>query len=369
MFHVKHGLLAVAVTILACTNPSDTIHVPDPFTPDQVAPGIYRLTRNLGADFPRIGTENGRVLYLARDLPGFGDGWGLYSMDPERGSVREEFPGYRAALTIDRLTGVAFHATGRTLIGEVEPRVPFEWCGAVPTRAAPRPVMRLLRLLDLGPRDGAPLSHVQRALIEPDIIEREDTPFGPDVRVRLLPPMVDADAFGANPWGPAVTPDASAAYVSDGEQVLRVALGGGPSVPLAVAEGAYPALAPDGGRLLYSRPVITDSTFQVDVLPYGLGRCEQTTVLFAVDRWETFSRALPDGSEQFLTLGAEPVFLDASTILIRRPSGLYRVDLATGADQPLLEIPDAVSAVVLSDGSIAFSADLFGGRDIFLFRP
>jgi hypothetical protein len=374
MFHVKHGLLSVAVSVLACTNPSDTIHVPDPFTPEQVAPGIYRLTRNLGADYPRMTLDGGRLLYLAHDLPGFPDGWGLYSLDPQNQDVREEFSGYRASLRTDRLGGVGAHAAGRVLIGEVEPLVNFQWCVELkvnPPRAAPRPTMRFLRLLDLGLADRLPISAVQRPILEPDIFEFANGFFGPLVRVRLLPSMSDADSLGTNPWGPAVHAAGTSAYVSDGESILRVPLGGSePWAPVLVAAGAYPALAPDGSRLLYARATVTDSVLQVDVIHlFAGGRCTQTTVLYTISEWNTFSLDLVDGTEQLVTSGAEPVFLDAATILVRRPDGIYQVELATGATTRIVAIPHAASAVPLADGSVAFSADLFGGRDIFLIRP
>jgi hypothetical protein len=63
------------------------------------------------------------------------------------------------------------------------------------------------------------------------------------------------------------------------------------------------------------------------------------------------------------------VFLDPATIIVRRPDGFHRVDLGSGAATALLLLPGVASPVVLEDGAIAFSADLFGGRDIFLIRP
>lgn len=366
VFHVKQGLVALGALVAACADPSDTVFTRAPVVPDEVAPGLHRLTRNPDHDVPRGVLPDGRLLYLARDLPGAAAGWALHALDLETLVADEHLASYRAALATDRLTAAVQHAAGRVLLSEARPLEAVHFCDST----APRAAAWFIRVMDLPPEDGPPLTQIERVL-EPPVHGLEEIPAAGLVRIRLrlVPAVRDAGELGTNPWGPAVAPSGATAFVSDGEFIHRYALGGALTPPDSVTRGAYPALTPDGTQLVFARPNLTDSTEQVQSFTRGLGSCEQTTVHYQSAGWIIHVRDVATGVERQISEGAEPVVLDATTVLVRRSDDIYRMDLTSGDATLIVSHPGAASPVALGDTAIAFSSDLLGNRDVLVYRP
>lgn len=371
MFHVKRALLGLLALVSACRDPGDLLYEEETVAPTEVSAGLFRLTANPGGDFVRGTTADGRILYVAVGVPGGAAGFGLRSLDPERGTSRSEdspyaFPG---ETVFDRRGG-----NGADLLVTLLPPLPgSHWCGgSAADLSAPAPPYVGWRLTFLPAAPGPAVASLPQLVREfPVIAGVGYRPSGVHVtpkRIRLVPAIAEADSIGTNPWGPAVSPDGLSAYVSDAATVWRYALDAPGQAPMPVTTGAYPVLSPDGTTLYVSRAVVTDSTETVTVVPY-LDPCVQTLVEYTLQRWTLVALDLHSGTETAMGEGAEAVPVGDTALIVRRADGLHRVRLADGTSVRLVADSTAGSPALAADGSfLTFSATRSGNRDVMLLR-
>ncbi|MDH3497211.1 MAG: hypothetical protein OER21_10630 [Gemmatimonadota bacterium] len=370
MFHVKHRLVVaawlvggcLAGTVLAgCDPPPDAIFTAPTVEPIE-AGGRFRITFNSGPDVVRGFDPGGRLLYRSRGLVPFGEEWALLSVPPDGGTVREEVAVYRAAVT-SPVANLRFDPTGRTLVLWREPVADVHGCGD-PAPSPPSVVG--LTLYHLPPRDGAPLSSVPARALELPNVSGAATPTQ---RVRRTPAEFEATLRGADPFGPAVVPDGSAAIVSDGDSLWRIALGDPASPPEFVAVGAFPAVSPDGRTLAFAEPVGLDSTTTTTVVPRPFVSCVQTTVTISAAAWQVVLYDLASGGQAVLAPGLEPHFdITGARVLVRRDA-LYWVSRADGSEEALAGTSGAVAPALSPDGTrVAFSLGPVATADVYFVR-
>ena len=367
---MKRALLLCYV--LGCAVPDEPIVQGETSRPQEIAPGLFRLTDNGGGDHPRAFLPDGRVLYQSEELAGAAAGVTLLSLHPDSGEALEQAGAYRAALGTEQLTQLVPGTVRRTLLALTAPIPRSHWCGD-PAHPTPGPPWAGWHLYALPPLDGPALS----SLLSP---EREFPVFvgtGRDSvgafyttkRIRIVPAIAEADSLGTNPWGPAVAADEQYAYVSDAERVWRYDLADSTVAPVVVTFGAYPLLSPDGSTLYVARPNITDSALTVTSVQWSLfWSCTQTMVTYTTDGWTLVRRALASGAEDTVGLGVEPATFDDTALVVRRADGIYRVTL-TGGEARLVTDSTATSPIISPDGRLlVFASRRFGNPDVLVLR-
>lgn len=370
MFHVKHRLVPAAWVaggclvgsiIAGCETPPDAVFTAPVVEPIE-AGGRFRITFNSGPDVVRGFDPGGRLLYRSRGLVPFGGEWALLSVPPDGGTVREEVAVYRAAVT-SPVANLRFDPTGRTLVLWREPVADVHGCG---DPAPPPPPVVGLTLYHLPPQDGAPLSSVPVRALELPNVSGAATPAQ---RVRRTPAELEATRSGADPFGPAVLPDGSAAFVSDGDSLWRIVLGAPTAAPEFVAIGAFPAVSPDGRTLAFAEPLGLDSTTTTTVVTRPFVSCVQTTVTISAAGWQVVLHDLASGGQAVLAPGLEPHFDSSGARVLVRRDGLYWVSRADGREEALAGTSGAVAPALAPDGSlVAFSLGPAATADVYFVR-
>jgi hypothetical protein len=351
----------------ACSEPDDALFVPPQIPPVEIAPGLFRVTWHTGPDVVRGFTPDGQqIVYQSRDLPGFGEGWRILAVGVADGSVREEAEAYRQGLiepvghlvvgSADRLL-VTWRSDGVATCPEPCPPAPpvigvaiwrLPLTGVVPFSALPAsrdvafPVSRTSDVDCFGV--GPFLHHIRQRPAEREVLDRR-----------------------ANPYGPVERTDASAGFYSDGETIWRYDPADPTAPPDSLGPGAFPALSPDGLTLAAAVPTGLDSTMAQ--CASGLC-CFQETITITGAGWEVVLYDLALGGSGVLGPGLEPAFDRlAGRLAVRRPDALYWVDLGTADATVITGTEGGFAPAVSPDGSLlAFSAERFGGADVFFVR-
>ena len=365
-------LTAAVVAATACSEPSDILYEPEPQLPVEIAPGLTRLTVSPGPDYVRGVTADGRVIYLAAGLVGGPTAFGVVSMDPNGGSVRQEAGAY--ATVLPGLIAADYYEspTRRTLLAMNPPGDKDQYCGDF-SHPAPAPAYVGMRLYTLPPADGAAFSALPQVLIEFPLFQGRgtdstDRPVTPKL-LRFVPALWDADSLGTRAAGPAISASGEYAYISDMETVTRLDLVNPQSPPVAMSAGAYPLLSASETELFVSRPVVSDSVARVDSIYYHFFLCVQVTTLYTVEEWQVWRLNLTTSDDAMVGIGAEPSRLGDSALVVRRADGLYVLRLQDGVSTLLVDDATATSPAVAPDGSfIAFTSRRFGNPDIFVLR-
>ncbi len=360
------ALLAAGLSIAGCDTPDDEI-----FTPPIVAPievdGRFRVTFNTGADVVRGVTRDGaRILYRSQGLTGFGPEWRILSIPATGGEVREEAGLYRAALR-DSIAQLRFDAGGRTLVTWKFGPAGIGSCGPP---AAVGPTAMLLVVFRLDEVDGRPVAALPtRVIPTPSVIRSFIGPLRMlHLQVTILPAELEIRTFGVDPYGPAVD-QVGIGYLSDGTTIWRLDLADPTLSPDSIAQGVFPALSTQGDQLAFSVPTGLSSVTDTTVVPFGLGSCTQETITIRASGWDVVLYDLAAGTSVLLGEGVEPQFDPAGgRVVVRRPDGLYWIDVGTGGASFIAGTEGAYSAAVSPDGSfLAFSARGGGsGHDVFL---
>jgi hypothetical protein len=344
-------LLGATVLVLACKSLSDVVFERPTFAPQLDAQGRLRVTFGPGADVMRGFTLDGRLLFRADNLAPFGTGWILASVPPTGGQVREEVGVYRPALKTQM----------GTLVSDGSQRVLATWMPPIPgyhgcperTPLLPSPVYVVAYALPA--QDGVPIGSVPSRAIWTNAVEISGL-GGLDKRVRVTPTLRDVARTGANPFGPVILPGTGDMIYSDGEHILRASIADTSTGPTLLADGAYPALSPDGRSLAYARPVGLDSTQQVFTDTVGLAICVQTQVEITAAGWEVVLRDLESGEDSVLTDGMEPVWDPSAERLVVRGTTLEWFYLSTQTSVPIEATAGAFAPAISPDGHVlAFS--------------
>jgi hypothetical protein len=331
------------------------------------------VTWNPAPDVVRGFTPDGaRIVYQSRDLAGFGSGWYVLSVGVADGAVREEAGIYRRALP-DTTAHILLAPAGRLLVAWHTVGDGGVTCGGGNCPLPPPAIDVALRRLP--PTDGLPLSalptrdfRLPNHETTPQVcLNNSVDPVGHH-RIRLRPADREVELRRVNPFGPVERTDGSAGFFSDGETLWRY----DPADPAVSADslgpGAFPALSPDGQRLAAAVPLGLDSTFGQCFS--GLCPCEQETVTITATGWEVVLYDLAGGGAAVVSPGLEPAFdpLEAR-LVVRRPDGLYWVDLGNGDATPVARTDGGYAPAVAPDGSIlAFTAGRFESPDVFFVR-
>jgi hypothetical protein len=358
----KLALLGLAL-VAGCTEPDDTLFVRPMLPPVEIAPGLFRATWNPGPDVTRGFTPDGRVVYLAHGLTGVDSAWALLSIGLADGAVREEARIYRLALR-DTVAHLRFGPSGRLLVSwRSITESGFDCTGQCPAPAAP--VFVTVRRLP--PTDGAPLSALPAHGIALPSLEESSTTCM-DTRLRLRPAEQEALDRRANPYGPVELVDGSAGFLSDGETLWRYVPGDLGAPPDSLGPGAFPALSPDGQRLAAAIPLGLDSSSAECFA--GLCPCHMQTVTISSTGWDVLLYDLANRAQAPVGPGLEPAFDPlAPRLVVRRPDGLYWVDIATGSATAIPQTEGGYAPAVAPDGTVlAFTAQRFGNPDIFYVR-
>jgi hypothetical protein len=352
-------LLGLAL-LAGCAEPNDTVFVPPAVPPEEIAPGLFRVTWNPAPDVVRGFTPDGtRILYQSRDLPGRGAGWYVLSLAIADGATREEASVYRRALG-DPLGQVIIAPAYRLLVTW---RALPEGAVNCPT-CPPPPTAVDVAIRRLPPTDGVALSGLPARVI----VLTNHASAGCSHRIRLTPVEQLVETRRVNPYGPVELADASAGFYSDGDAVWRYDPADSAATPDSLGRGAFPALSPDGLLLAAALPTGTDSTSSLCY--FGLCPCVQETVVFTATGWETLLYDLSAGTVRPLAPGSEPAFDPlAPRVAVRRDDALYWVELATGTATKIPGTEGGYAPAVAPDGSLlAFSAETFGNPDVFFVR-
>ncbi len=352
-------LLALAL-LTGCGEPNDTVFVRPAAAPEEIAPGLFRVTWNPAPDVVRGFTPDGaRILYQSRDLPGVGAGWYVLSVGIADGAVREEASVYRRALG-DPLGQLTITPTHRLLV---------TW-RAVPEGAAncptcpPPPTAVDVAIRRLPLQDGVAVSGLPFRVI----VLTNHASAGCRHRIRRDPVEQLVAARRVNPYGPAELADESAGFYSDGDAVWRYDPTDPAEPPDSLGLGAFPALSPDGSLLAAAVPTGVDSTS--GFCNFGLCPCVQETVTFTATGWQTLLYDLAAGTVRPLAAGSEPAFDPlAPRVAVRRDDALYWLELATGTATKIPGTEGGYAPAVAPDGArLAFSAGTYGNPDVFFVR-
>ena len=363
------GALLAAGTS-ACQPPSDVLVEPEKYAPAMEPDGRFRVTSGVTPAEPRGFTPDDRLVFRTRDLPPFGSGWVLVSVPTDSGYVREEAAVYRRAL-VDEIGALAQLDDRRVLATWKEPLALVQGC---PEPAPPVPVPVAFTLHALPPQDGPALSNIPTRFVSAGVTAPRSEPGPPNavgnVRVRATPAAREITARGGNPYGPVLVPGGHDVIYADGERIWQASMADTSQPATFVAAGAYPALSAGGGQLAYARPVGVDSTVEVIIVPAGLGVCVQEHVEITATGWEVIVRDLSTGTEQILGEGLEPAFDPLSArLLVRGPSELEWIDLATGMRTSIRPTTNAFAPFTALDGSILTFAVAEGGVPSVYFLP
>lgn len=359
---LRWHVLVIGLVTVGCGVPDDELFTPPVAEPDELLPGLYRLTLNDGPDVVRGFEPTGeRVVYRSRGLAGFGDDWRILSVPREGGQVTEVAGLYRAALR-NPPGHAEVQPERRILTLWREPTDGVESCRDCPP--APDPIG--LSIVRLDPTDGRALSALPtRTFFLPNFLEGP----GPCThRIRLTPAEVEVRSRGTNPFGPTMLPTSAIGYYSDGDAVWRFDLER-PEIPAeSLGPGLFPAVSADGRFVAAAMPMVSDSTSDFCIV--GLCPCIQETVQYAVPDWTVRVYDIEAGTARDLGSGLEPRFHPTEPkLLVRRAGGLYWVDLETGAADSVSNTSGAFAAAIAPDGSrLAFSTNLFGNADVFVLE-
>ena len=365
----RRALLVLSV-LAACGEPDDSLFTSPPLPPVEITPGLFRVTWNPEPDVVRGFTPDGRIVYLAHDLPGVDSGWALVTVGLTDGAVREEARIYRLAVR-DTVAHVLFGPSDRVLVTWRTVLEAGLECFSCPAPSAP--IGFAVRRLP--PTDGAPLSALPtRSVTLPNHVVGTATCFDGSLdpaamrRIRLRPTEQEALQRRSNPYGPVEQPDGSAGFYSDGDAVWRYDPADPVAPPDSVGPGAFPALSADGSRLAAAIPLGLDSTS--GLCTAGLCPCRLETVTLSTTGWAVLLYELSSGVGTQLTAGLEPAFDPLEPrLVVRRPDGLYWVDLATGNAVAIPRTEGGYAPAVAPDGSIlAFTAERFDNPDVFFVR-
>ena len=346
-----------AVAPLACEPPDDVLFTRQAFEPQEIRPGLFRVTWNTGPDVVRGFTPDGRrIVYRSRGLAAFGSDWRVLSVPVDSGDIREEAGIYRAVLR-NPVGHIGMERQRRYLVIWNAALEGVETCGGCP----PAPPAVELTVIVLEPEDGRPLSSLPtRNLLLPN----NASTLPCDHRIRIRPADHELIERSVNPFGPASVEDSPVAYLSDGETVWRFEVERPSAAPESIGPGAFPALSPDGLLLAVAVPTITDSV--TDICSRGLC-CIQETVTITAPTWTIVLYDLAADSSWMLTSGSEPRFHPSgSRLLVSRFDGLHWIDLETGATESVPETGGAYAPAISPDGTmLAFSTSLHGNPDVF----
>jgi hypothetical protein len=355
---------ATALLVIACNAPSDVIFQPQPFTPVADRDGRLRVTFASTPDVGRGFLPDGRLLFRAIDLPAFGDGWVLVSVPPDGGELRQEAGPYQPAVR-DGMSDLE-HANERRAL--VLWRTPVQGVHGCPSPAPPPATPVAFTVFTLPAEDGTAISNLPSRYIETNGV------FGAGTLgqlVRVTPSLRDVNATGGDAFGPVPVPGTDSLIYSDGERIWIASLVDTAAPPVMVTDGAYPAVAPDGRTLAFSRPVGVDSVTQTYVVPVGIAACVQEHVEIFATAWEVVLRDLATGDERVVAEGLDPAFDPLLPRLVVRQGGaLAWVDLGSGAATPIAATGGAFDPAVSPNGDVlAFS--LFtspGNSDVYFLR-
>jgi hypothetical protein len=356
---VLSPMLGLAL-VTGCAAPKDTVFDRPASPPEEISPGVFRVTWNPAPDVVRGFTpDGGRILYQSRDLVGLGAGWYVLSIGIAGGDVREEASVYRRALR-DPVGELAIAPSYRLLVTW---RAPSEGAASCPT-CPPPPTAIDVAIRHLPLEDGAPLSQLPAR----DFVLTNHASNGCQHRIRLDPVEQLVQARRVNPYGPVERPDQSAGYYSDGDAVWRYDPADPSAPPDSIGLGAFPALSPDGGLLAAAIPTGVDSASTF--CSFGLCPCTQETVTFSATDWQILVYDLAAGTVSPLGAGSEPAFDPrASRVAVRRADALYWLDLAGGVASVIPGTTGGYAPAITPDGALlAFSADTFGNPDVFFVR-
>ncbi|HEX9729501.1 MAG TPA: hypothetical protein VGA37_13425 [Gemmatimonadales bacterium] len=354
------GSVAVAL-LAACTPPDDTLFTPAVVEPQEVQPGLFRVTWNPGPDVVRgFNLDGTRIVFRSQDLGASAVDWRLHSVPVAGGQGREEAAIYRLAL-INPVGQIVFTPGFRWLALWRQATPGAETCRGCP----PAPTAVQLSLMRLGETDGLPLSALPvRFHVLPNFASASPC----DHRIRINPAEREIRDRGTNPFGPVVSATGSDGYYSDGETTWRFDPADPAQPADSIGPGSFPDLSRDGSLLAVAQPVQTDSVS--DICIDGICPCIQETVSITAGQWQVVIHDLRAGTTRVLAPGLEPRFDPRGRrVLVRRFDGLYWVDLESGAADSIPGTTVGFAPAISPDGSlIAFSSFLAGNVDVFFVR-
>ena len=359
-FAAAMGALA-SWAVVSCKSPSDVVYERPPFSPvPDASTGRFRVTFASAPDQVRGFTPDGRLLFRTHDLVPFGPGWILASVPPVGGQVREEVSVYRPVFPSQGIGALATEGARRALVLWVEAIRGYHGCPdstmttqGIPPPPTPSPIGIVMYALPA--QDGAAISSMPSRYVSLNAVASPGQLYQ---QVRVTPAHRDVDRNGTNAFGPVILPGTDEIVYSEGEHLWRASLVDTSAAPVLLADGAYPALSPDGQTLAYARPVGLDSTvrrFSTPVGGFG-GSCVEDRVDITAAAWEVVLRNLDSGAEDVVGEGMEPAFDPLAPRLVVRGAELRWLDLGTRESSAIPGTQGAFGPAISPDGTVlAFS--------------
>jgi hypothetical protein len=358
----------VATALLAlltfdCGVDSPVIFQAEPGAPEEVRPGIFRLTYHLEPDLYPTWIDSVTVSYRGRGLPPYDTGLVLLQRSIRGGPATEREAKYRAQAAELSLVPVSVPAIAG------EPYLVY-WIAAkngVALCSVPCPPAAAQGLRVLDPSADDTLVALPGWTLLFDRLSHVAVGNNQVVRLRLLPEDLDARDRWMNPFGPAYGLTPVPLYVSSGTVIFSAS--GSPASPTldSVTTGSHPAVSRNGSVLAFSRTTIAGSTTGTCSIAFGLGACIQTTVTLLEGGREIWVRDLSTGDERSLGQGWAPAFdVTGTRVAVTTPAGLDWIEVASGARSPIPNTAGAHSPAVSPEGEwLAFVAQWSGQPDVY----
>jgi hypothetical protein len=363
--------LSLVVT-LGCPEPSDSLTTREPVTGVETLPGVFQVTFNATLDQARGFTATGdTILFRSFRAPGGSPPWEILGIPAVGGfGTVEHAELYRAALRLP-IGGFLSRSSDRVLTTWTPGNVGgFFGPAGCPNLNVTLTAWHFI-MYDLPAEDGAALSGIPFT----DVTTRtsstlQDTPGLLEFRVRIAFGEADAQ-LGANPFGPALDPGATTGRYSDGDAVWHFDVAHPETAPDSVGPGIYPAISPDGALEPVAVPGGVDSTTKTENVSAGIRTCRQQEWFYTAQTWTSVVTNAATGDTVAKVDGTEPVFDPLNNrLFVRRPSGIFVVDLTTGAAKLYAGTAGAFSLAISPDGKyLAFSKQSKTNADVFYIQP
>lgn len=364
------GLLAALAA--ACKPANDALAPPRPEFP-LASNGLRRLTYNSSADVSPAWTPDGQAIsYVAEALPPVVGEWLRAQVPAEGGTAVRELPAYHLPPSLELLPVLRDSTGARAILGYMEkdehscpcnlettPSVRAITVAVLQTGAPPPPLEQL-------PQLRLPLVGAYQQL------DTFPVPGGgprPLVRIAFIPALARRRDDIAAAFGPSWSPEGTRIALTNGDALYLWTVGDSAAAAVpGVADAAFPRWSPDGQWIAftrYPRDSVVIRTCRYDFNPFQFCFADQHV-------YSTRAPAVwvvhPDGSGLVrVTDGEESAWTPGSdALVIRRPTGLVLVSLATGATSPVANTAGATEPAVSPDGRrIVFVSRAGGSLDLW----
>lgn len=353
--------IVVAAILAARCAIDEPLVLPELAVPEEVRPGVFRLTYSQEADRHPAWIDATTIGYRASALAPYDSNALVLARSIRGGPAIPLDSTVRADARQLRLDPVGFRlaveGAVRYLVYWQRADNDVELC-RLPCPSAAAAGVVVVRIDGAG---SAGLQDLPRWEVPTGRITSLTHQFGRDVTVRRTPADEEA-VSGRNPFGPAVVPSSPAFMVSDGEVIYRM----GGATRDTFAFGAYPALSPDGSLLAFTRFVVTDTLVDRCEVSAGLGSCVQNTTTYTASGANIWVR-LPDGTQQLVGPGSAPAFAPTGDrVVVVTDAGLSWLTIPEGMETPIPNTAGAHSPAVSPDGRhVAFVAEWEGQSDVY----